>query len=260
MSLDRRAAAPLPESHALSPAAAETPAAERQQLLLPLAHEAGLERDDLLVTEANALAWARLETWRGWADPVLVLHGARGCGKTHMARLWLAESRGLALPWWRLLAADFEPPDAAGRPLLIDDAERLAGERAGEAALFHLINLQREAGAPLLLTARRPAPAWGVALPDLASRLRAAPAQGVAEPDDETLAMLLAKLFGDRQVLIGPGVVAFLVLRIERSFAEAARAVAAIDAAALETGRPITLAFVRRLFSQAAASNSAGVV
>lgn len=223
--------------------------AERQQYALPLPHDPAQGREALLVTEANALAWARLEAWPRWAEPVLLLHGPRGCGKTHMARLWLQASGGAALPWWRLLAEDFDPIAVAGRPLLLDDADRLAGDPLGEAALFHLVNLQREAGAGLLLTARRPASVWPVALPDLGSRLRAAHSQGVAEPDDETLAMLLVKLFGDRQVLIGPGVIAFLVLRIERSFAEAARLVAEIDAAALAGGRAITLAFVRRLFS-----------
>ena len=53
------------------------------------------------------------------------------------------------------------------------------------------------------------------------------------------------KQFSDRQLLVDPGVVTFLVNRIERSFA-ATRAVAdALDRASLRACRPITLPLAR---------------
>ena len=53
------------------------------------------------------------------------------------------------------------------------------------------------------------------------------------------------KLFADRQLLVGEEVVAFLVPRLERSFAAAASAVAALDQAALAAHRRITVPLAR---------------
>ena len=82
---------------------------------------------------------------------------------------------------------------------------------------------------------------------DLRSRLRAAPAVAVAPPDEALIAAVLVKLFADRQLAIGEEVVAYLALHLERSFAAARDAVAALDAAALAEQRRITVPLVKRV-------------
>ena len=52
-----------------------------------------------------------------------------------------------------------------GTPLVVEDADRAAYD---EKALFHLLNLAREKGLYLLLTARTAPRGWGRSLPDLA--------------------------------------------------------------------------------------------
>ena len=113
----------------------------------------------------------------------------------------------------------------------VDDAE---GPGRDEAGLFNAANAVRAAGSHLLVTARRFPSAWGVALPDLASRLKAAATVEIREPDDLLLAGVISKLFADRQVEVEPHVVQFLVRRIERSLATAIRVVDKLDSAALE--------------------------
>ena len=92
----------------------------------------------------------------------------------------------------------------------------------------------------MLLTARRFPAAWGVRLPDLASRLRAAATVEIHEPDDLLLAGVITKLFADRQIEVEANVVQFLVRRIERSLATAIRVVDRLDRAALEHKTRIT--------------------
>ena len=96
------------------------------------------------------------------------------------------------------------------------------------------------AGGHLLLVSRRFPAAWGVRLPDLASRLKAAPVVEIGEPDDMLLAGVITKLFADRQVAIEPLVVQYLVRRIERSLATAMRVVEKLDRRALEEKTRIT--------------------
>ena len=56
---------------------------------------------------------------------------------------------------------------------------------------------------------------------------------------------LLLKLFADRQLSVAPEVPAYLVPRIERTFAAAARFVDALDRAALAENRPVTVHLAR---------------
>jgi chromosomal replication initiation ATPase DnaA len=109
-----------------------------------------------------------------------------------------------------------------------------------EAALFHLVNLARERGAPLLFTSRMPPAALPIALADLSSRLRAAHLVALGPPDEDLLHRVLVKLFADRQLSVDPSVVDYIVTRMERSLAGAGAVVDALDRAALAEGKPIT--------------------
>ena len=206
-----------------------------RQLPLDLSHQVGRSRDDLVVSAANADAAALVDRWPDWLSPVVVLAGPPGAGKTHLAEIWRAQAGAESFPAGRL-GADAVAA-ASLRPVLVEDAD--AG-RLDENGLFHLINAVRAAGTGLLLTARRFPAAWGVKLPDLASRLKAAATVEIHEPDDLLLAGVITKLFADRQVEVEPHVVQFLVRRIERSLATAIRVVERLDRAALEQKSRIT--------------------
>jgi len=62
---------------------------------------------------------------------------------------------------------------------------------------------------------------------------------------------VLVKHFADRQVRVAPPVVAFLVRRMERSFAAAALLAERLDHMALGAGAPIGLALARRALAEA---------
>lgn len=207
-----------------------------RQLPLDLGHSPGQSRDDLVVSQANAQAAALIDRWPDWPSPVVVLAGPSGSGKSHLAAIWREHSGAV-----QLTASDIvdHVADLGAAPVLIDDADL---GRLDQEGLFHLINTIRGAGSYLLLTARTFPSAWGVTLPDLASRLKAAATVEIDEPDDLLLAGVITKLFADRQVEVEPHVVQFLVRRIERSLLTAIRVVERIDHAALEQNTRITRA------------------
>jgi chromosomal replication initiation ATPase DnaA len=62
---------------------------------------------------------------------------------------------------------------------------------------------------------------------------------------------VLVKLFADRQLGIEPGVIGYLLKRMERSMAAAQGLVEALDRAALAERRPVTRALAARLFADA---------
>jgi len=205
-----------------------------RQLPLDLGHSPGFSRDDLVVSAANAQAASLIDRWPAWPAPVVLLAGPAGSGKTHLAAIWREHAGAVELS-----ASDISTHvgDIGATPVLIDDADQ---GRLDQDGLFHLINTVRGAGSHLLLTARSFPAAWGVTLPDLASRLKAAATVEIEEPDDLLLAGVITKLFADRQVEVDPHVVQFLVRRIERSLSTAIRVVDRLDRAALEQKTRIT--------------------
>ena len=215
-----------------------------EQLALDLPVREALGREDFLVAPANALALDAIDGWRDWPGGKLVLIGPEGSGKTHLAHVWAAEA-GACVAAARALG----PPErlaAAGR-VVVEDAERIAGDRAAEEALFHLHNMLAAADGRLLVTARCAPARWSLALPDLASRMQAAGLARLEPPDDALLSALLVKLFADRQIAVSPALVRYLLPRMERSFAAARALVAALDARALRRGRPVTRALAAEL-------------
>lgn len=209
-----------------------------RQLAFDLPARQAFRREDFFVSPANAQALAAIDGWQGWPGGKMLLIGPRGSGKTHLARLWAAEAGAACLPATELVTADLPALSAHGA-VAIENAECAAGQPEAEAAFFHLHNLVTQSG-HLLVTAATPPRDWGLALPDLASRLQAASVTRIDAPDDALLSAVLIKLFADRQIAVPPTLIPYLVARMERSIDAARALVARLDAHALAAGRPVT--------------------
>jgi DnaA regulatory inactivator Hda len=215
------------------------------QLPFDLGHNAAYAREDLWISQANAEAVAWLDKWPEWQAPALVLYGPPASGKTHIARAWAKKASAAALTVENLEPLCGVP--SAPKFLLADDAETLIGDRCAETFLFHAYNRAQAEGGHLLLVASLPPKAWDFALPDLKSRLLSSPAVAVGSPDEQTMAVVLAKLFSDRQIFVSQDVVGFVITRIERSFAAMRDIADAIDRKALAEKRPVTIPLVREI-------------
>jgi chromosomal replication initiation ATPase DnaA len=211
--------------------------APSRQLALTLPHQPALGAGDFLIGEANREAFEAVMRWPDWAAPVLWLWGPAGSGKSHLVEVW----RGLSAA---SRVAATELGNERVEDMLSTGAAAVEGidVKVDERALFHLLNLARQRGASLLLTSREGPDRLSPQLPDLASRLRAAQAVGLRAPGDDLLRQVLVKLFADRQILVDPSVVDYILKRMERSFEAANGLVAAIDGASLAEGRSVSRA------------------
>jgi chromosomal replication initiation ATPase DnaA len=212
-------------------------------LALALPHTESLARDNFLEGPANAAGLALVDAWPEWPSRTMLVVGPEGSGKSHLAAIW-AEQAGARSTAARLLTADNVPGALATGTLVVED---LRARQFDERALFHLLNLVREEGAYVLITARTPPSAFDVELRDLRSRLRALPVVTLEEPDDQLFRALIVKYCADRQMAVDEAVVSYLASRIERSHAAARQAVALLDAEALRQGRPVTRALAAEL-------------
>lgn len=194
-----------------------------EQPALPLVYDPRLGEGDFIVSDSNRDAVQWLAQPARWPMPRCLLSGPAASGKSHLAAVF-----------------------AARQPTtVIDDADCVVD---GE-ALFHAWNAATP-DRPLLLTATRLPRHWAQHLPDFASRLAATPQVRLGDPDDALIAAVLAKGFADRGLRVGDDVIAWLGLRIERSFAAARDVVARLDALALAERRDITVPLARALLDE----------
>ena len=209
-----------------------------RQLVLDLPARPALGREDFFVSAPNRVALAQVESWPDWPGGRLAVAGPEGSGKTHLAHVWARRAGAWIVPAAALpgLALAELAADAA---LAVEDADRIGGRPGAEEMLFHVCNHLGAGGGSLMVSGRLPPAQWRIALPDLASRLSAAPVARLEPPDDALLAAVLVKLFADRQLAVAPGLIRYLVGRMDRSFAAAEALVGALDRAGLARHRPL---------------------
>lgn len=218
-----------------------------RQLVFELGHRTARGRDDFLVAPSNEDAVALIDAWPHWPGPVVALSGPQGSGKSHLAEVW-REMSGAERFDARVLERADVPALVASGTLLIEDVGVLSDE--AERNLFHLLNLVKEEGVSLLLSARDAPARLAIRLPDLASRLNALPHAELGTPDDALLAGVLVKLFDDRQLRVSEALIAYLANHIERSIAIARDVVAELDRASLSGKRAITVPLAAKVLEE----------
>lgn len=214
-----------------------------RQIPFDLPPTPGLTREDFLAAPGNAEALALVDAAPGWSQRTAAIAGPEGAGKSHLAAIFAVGTGARVLPAASLARAEVPEALQTGA-LVLEDLDR---GPIDEAALFHALNLAREQGALLLLTARVAPAHLPFATADLVSRLRAVPVAKIAPADDALLAAVLVKLFADRQVSVDAATVQYLLNRMQRTVAGAQHLVAAIDREALAAGRPVTRALAAQV-------------
>ena len=213
-----------------------------EQLPFDFDHRPSLSGDDFLVAPSNNEAVAWLDKWPDWRAPFLIIFGPPGCGKTHLAHVFMAKSGALQLT--PAMISD------AGLPSLLSSSENFVmdGDSAfDQESLFHIYNDLASRSGHMLITATVPPNDWDIELADLASRLKAAPAVGIGMPEDDLIQAVLVKLFSDRQVRVESGVIDYVMKRMERSLDAARQFVELADKAALVEKKGITLPLARQV-------------
>lgn len=208
------------------------------QLAFRFPHRHSYVAEDFLVADANLAAWAWISRTADWPERRLLVWGEQGCGKTHLLHIW---ARRTGATWYdgaELVGMPAEPvpQGIAPRGIAIDDADQCVQETA----LLHLLNICREHGIPVLLSARQPPSRWTINLPDLASRLRAMLAVAIERPDDVFLRQLVVRLLSERQLPFAPNLPDWLLRRVQRAPDALRDAIDRLDYAALAAKGPIT--------------------
>ena len=214
-----------------------------KQLPLPLPVRAALGREDYFVSRSNGLAVALLDDWQSWPNGKMILVGPAGAGKTHLAHVWAAETGAAIVPAADLPGADI--PALARGPICVEDADRSAGDRETEEALFHLYNRLRDGGRHLLVSASCAPRLLPVILPDLASRLSWGVTFHLSGLDDAQRLEALKLRARDHGLALPDEVARYILHRGPRSLPGLFAAMSELDNASLSAQRKLTIPFLK---------------
>ena len=207
------------------------------QMSFPFSVPNLMRREDFMVSECNAEAFAMIEAWPHWLASGLVIYGPHGCGKSHLAHLFAAHIRQISQSPMRISILNAEQIKMRQVARIADDNQCLVVEnltaKIDAEALFHLFNLFNEPTRCILWTSEVAPSRLHLPLKDLQSRLNMLPSVKISAPDDIMLQTLIVKLFADRQIIISPEILNYIMRNTERSFAYVRDLVEEIDALSL---------------------------
>lgn len=220
-----------------------------RQLPLILPHRPSFGKEDFLIARCNLEAVQIIDQWPNWDFFAVCIYGSAGCGKTHLANVFSDKVSNLThypykIPFVK--AANIKLENVHDffiqcPCLVVEDLE----ENVNQEALFHLYNLYRNEGGNILFTSTLAPARLHFTLKDLQSRLNIIPSIEIKDPDDELLSGLLIKLFSDRQIMVSPEIISYLLNNMQRSFSFARKVVAEIDNISLARKRAVTLPIVK---------------
>ena len=221
---------------------------DNSQLIIDLPTREALGREDFLVNSRNEDAVCFIDNFPNQKINSGILIGSRGSGKTHLVNVLCSN---LGRKKWSFLNPKNEniyDIFSINDLVIIEDINNF-NSKEDEDFLFHSINLSKELNKALLLTSSRKISKLDFKTLDLVSRLDAMQAAFIEEPDDMLMEALIIKLFNDRQIIIKPNIVNFLMQRIERSYLGVAEIIDLIDKVSLSKKKSVSISLIKGLIN-----------
>lgn len=225
------------------------------QLPLPLSCDSAYKFNQFIAAE-NAEVLTQLEHWCQLPkNGVIGVYGERGSGKSHLLQAAVNElpaGQAIYLPLGDYLSEGAAVVDGLAtriRAIVLDDLDRIGGNRDWEQAIFNLYNDLIAHQGQLLWSASGRPDSWGLGLDDLRSRLNASliyQLRALEESNKEQALMAIARRRG---LSIPAAVIHFIMRRQQRDMTTLAGLIERLDAYSLSHSRAITVPLVRELLA-----------
>ena len=204
-----------------------------EQLTIEMPQKNFFGREDFMETKSNLEA---------------LLVGPPGSGKSHLIKIFMNSietrlSKIITLPSNNLFN-EFEKNEFT----IIEDIHNI-NIKFSEEDLLHAINISKETKRSLIMTSRIPISRFEIRLTDLRSRLESISVAIIEEPDDELMKSIILKMLRDRQLMVNPAIIEFLMKRLERTYLEINRTINLIDKHALEKGKKVSISLIREILN-----------
>ena len=218
----------------------------KDQLIIDMPKRSALDREDFMVNECNQEAIQFIDTFYQRKMKSGVLIGPKGSGKSHLVNVFCKNFEKEKWIISEKKEKDIYRVFQENNVVIIEDIDLIASLDE-EKYLFHSINLSKELNKILLLTSGLDLSKINIKTPDLRSRLDSIQSVNILEPNDDLMNILILKLFHDRQILIKPNIISYLMQRVERSYLGISEIVDLIDNVSLSKKKSISINLIKEL-------------
>ena len=212
----------------------------KDQLIIDMPKRSALDREDFMVNECNQEAIQFIDNFYQRKMKSGVLIGPKGSGKSHLVNVFCKNFEKENWIISKKIEKDIYKVFQENNVVIIEDID-LITSLDEEEYLFHSINLSKELNKILLLTSGLDLSKINIKTPDLRSRLDSIQSVKILEPNDDLMNILILKLFHDRQILIKPNIISYLMQRVERSYLGISEIVDLIDNVSLSKKKSISI-------------------
>ena len=218
----------------------------KDQLIIDMPKRSALDREDFMVNECNQEAIQFIDNFYQRKMKSGVLIGPKGSGKSHLVNVFCKNFEKEKWIISEKKEKDIYKVFQENNVVIIEDID-LITSLDEEKYLFHSINLSKELNKILLLTSGLDLSKINIKTPDLRSRLDSIQSVNILEPNDDLMNILILKLFHDRQILIKPNIISYLMQRVERSYLGISEIVDLIDNVSLSKKKSISINLIKEL-------------
>jgi len=217
-----------------------------KQLYFDMPKKTALGIEDYIITESNNFAFDLISRMIRGEINQGTISGPSFSGKTHLSKILIKNIGNNESLYIDRDFRDIVEKVGSSNLIVIENIDNVIEARLEE-DLFHIINFTKESDKKLLMTSGKSISNIEFKLEDLKSRLNAIIEAKIMQPDDELMKLVLIKIFNDKQLLINPNVIDFLMSRLERSYKSMNDFIERIDKFSLEKGKKITIALINDL-------------
>lgn len=213
---------------------------------MPIKNSLGIE--DFRISNSNKLAFdlvislIKKEIFTG------IIFGPPFSGKSHLCKILAKQIKDKKVITIDRINEDMLETIDSCDFLIIENINNIV-EINEENHLFHAINFINQNEKQLLLTSQNSLSNINLNLEDLKSRLESMIGVNISEPDDQLMESIIIKIFNNRQLLITPSLLNFLMKRLDRSYREINNFIEIIDKTSLKKGKKISIKLINDILN-----------
>ena len=201
---------------------------------------------DFFVSNNNFSAFKLIESWPNWPDKWLNIFGEKGSGKTHLSKILIKKIKKTKLINAKKIDDKIIDEMNNLDCLIIDSFDNCINEKL----LYSILNQSKQLNNFILINSLNSIKNVNFNLEDLKSRINSFIYIGIELPTDDLLKVIITKHFSEKQIIVNPKSIDFIIRNIERSYEKLFKFLKDVDELSLSTGKSININLIKKVLNQ----------
>tara|TARA_A100001015_G_scaffold163167_1_gene181344 strand:+ start:3908 stop:4567 length:660 start_codon:yes stop_codon:yes gene_type:complete len=198
---------------------------------------------DFFVSKNNFSAFKLVESWPNWPGKWLNIFGAKGSGKTHLAKILEKKINRVKIIDSKSVQNKTISELNNLECLIIDNFENNIDERL----MYSILNQSKQLENYIVINSLKSIKQNKFYLKDLVSRIYSFVFIGIELPTDDLLQIIISKSFSDKQIKLNPKISEFIIKNVDRSYDKMFKFIKDIDELSLSSGKSININLIKKI-------------